>query len=164
MGICAIGCIITLDVFKGLSDPYMILPYRYIYMYFIKYASFIYKTFSLVLGKEICQNLSSGCVFKAPCMWKSIKKWYNSWVVLINANRGSRLFLLSKRGKNSLIYPLSVTWCMNKTKVHINTLTQASKNGRKPYLFLQKKFISVFYAINIFNTIYYFKPTNFICA
>ena len=31
-----------------------------------------------------------------------------------------------------------------------NTLTQASKNGRKPYLFPQKKFISVFYAINIF--------------
>ena len=45
-----------------------------------------------------------------------------------------------------------------------NTLTQASTNGRKPYLFPQKKFISVFYAINIFNTIYYFKPTNFICA
>ena len=45
-----------------------------------------------------------------------------------------------------------------------NTLTQASKNGRKPYLVLQKKFISVFYAINIFNTIYYFKPTNFNCA
>ena len=45
-----------------------------------------------------------------------------------------------------------------------NTLTQASKNGRKPYLFPQKKFVSVFYAINIFNTIYYFKPTNFNCA
>ena len=30
---------------------------------------------------------------------------------------------------------------------------------RKPYLFPQKKFVSVFYAINIFNTIY-FKPTN----
>ena len=43
-----------------------------------------------------------------------------------------------------------------------NTLTQASKNGRKPYLLPQKKFVSVFYAINIFNTIYYFKPTNFI--
>ena len=42
-----------------------------------------------------------------------------------------------------------------------NTLTQASKNGRKPYLFPQKKFASVFYAINIFNTIYYDKPTNF---
>ena len=42
-----------------------------------------------------------------------------------------------------------------------NTLTQASKNDRKPYLFPQKKFIRVFYAINIFNTIYYFKPTNF---
>ena len=42
-----------------------------------------------------------------------------------------------------------------------NTLTQASKNGRKPNLFHQKKFVSVFYAINIFNTIYYFKPTNF---
>ena len=39
-----------------------------------------------------------------------------------------------------------------------NTLTWASKNWRKPYLFLQKKFISVFYAINIFNTISYFKP------
>ena len=37
-----------------------------------------------------------------------------------------------------------------------NTLTQASKNDRKPYLFPQKKFVSVFYAINIFNTIYYF--------
>ena len=45
-----------------------------------------------------------------------------------------------------------------------NTLTQTSKNGRKPYLFSQKIFVSVFYAINIFNTIYYFKPTNFICA
>ena len=40
-----------------------------------------------------------------------------------------------------------------------NTLTQASKNGRNHYLFPQKKFLSVFYAINIFNTIYYFKPT-----
>ena len=40
-------------------------------------------------------------------------------------------------------------------------MTQASKNGRKPYLFPQKKFVRVFYAINIFNTIYYFKPTNF---
>ena len=45
-----------------------------------------------------------------------------------------------------------------------NTLTQASKNGRKPYLFPQNKFVSVFYAINIFNTIYYFKPTKFNCA
>ena len=45
-----------------------------------------------------------------------------------------------------------------------NTLTQASKNGRKPYLFPQNKFVSVFYVINIFNTIYYFKPTNFNCA
>ena len=35
-----------------------------------------------------------------------------------------------------------------------------TKNGRKPYLFPQKKFVIVFYAINIFNTIYYFKPTN----
>ena len=34
-----------------------------------------------------------------------------------------------------------------------NTLTQASKNGRKPFLFPQKKFVSVFYAINIFNII-----------
>ena len=38
---------------------------------------------------------------------------------------------------------------------------QASKNGRKPHMFPQKKFVSMFYAINIFNTIYYFKPTNF---
>ena len=45
-----------------------------------------------------------------------------------------------------------------------NTLTQASKNGRKPYLFPQKKIVSVFYAINISNTIYNFKPTNFNCA
>ena len=45
-----------------------------------------------------------------------------------------------------------------------NALTQASKNGRKPYLFPQKKFVSVFYAINTFNTICYFKPTNFNCA
>ena len=45
-----------------------------------------------------------------------------------------------------------------------NTLTQASKNGRKPYLFPQNKFVSVFYAINIFYTIYYFKPTNFNCT
>ena len=28
----------------------------------------------------------------------------------------------------------------------------------------EKKFVSVFYAINIFYTIYYFKPTNFNCA
>ena len=45
-----------------------------------------------------------------------------------------------------------------------NTLTQASKTGRKPSLFPQKKFVRVFYAINIFITIYYFKPTNFNCA
>ena len=32
-----------------------------------------------------------------------------------------------------------------------NTLTQASKNSRKPHLFPQKKFLSVFYAINIFT-------------
>ena len=42
-----------------------------------------------------------------------------------------------------------------------NTLTQASKNRRKHYLFPQRKFVSVFYAIYTFNTIYYFKPTNF---
>ena len=43
-----------------------------------------------------------------------------------------------------------------------STLMQASKNSQKPYLFPQKKFISVymFYAINILNTIYYFKLTN----
>ena len=35
-----------------------------------------------------------------------------------------------------------------------NTLTQASKNGCKPYLFPQKKFVSVFYAIHIINTMY----------
>ena len=29
------------------------------------------------------------------------------------------------------------------------TLTQASKKGRKPYLFPQKQFVSMFYAINI---------------
>ena len=38
-----------------------------------------------------------------------------------------------------------------------NTLTQASKNGHKPYLFPQKKFVSVLYAKYIFNNIYYFK-------
>ena len=31
-----------------------------------------------------------------------------------------------------------------------NTLMQGPKNGRKPYLFPQKKFVSMFYAINIF--------------
>ena len=36
--------------------------------------------------------------------------------------------------------------------------------GYKPYLFPRKKFVSMFYAINVFNTIYYFKPTNFNCA
>ena len=36
--------------------------------------------------------------------------------------------------------------------------------GYKPYLFPRKKSVSVFYAINVFNTIYYFKPTNFNCA
>ena len=45
-----------------------------------------------------------------------------------------------------------------------NTLTQASNNGRKPYLFPQKKIVSVFYVINIVNTINYFKRTNFNCA
>ena len=48
-----------------------------------------------------------------------------------------------------------------KTK---NTLTQASKNGLKPYLFPQKTYVKMFYAINIFNAICYFKPTNFNCA
>ena len=43
-----------------------------------------------------------------------------------------------------------------------NTLTEASKNSRKSYLFPQKKFVSLLYAINIFNTIYNFKPTNLI--
>ena len=38
------------------------------------------------------------------------------------------------------------------------------RTGRKPYLFPQKEFVSVFYATNIFYTIYYFKPTNFNCA
>ena len=52
-------------------------------------------------------------------------------------------------------------WIRQMTR---NILTQASKNGCKPYFFPQKKFVSVFYAINIFNTIYYFKPTNFNCA
>ena len=45
-----------------------------------------------------------------------------------------------------------------------NTLTQASNNGRKPNLSLQKKIVSMFYAINILNTISYFKLTNFNCA
>ena len=38
------------------------------------------------------------------------------------------------------------------------------KERPQPYLFPLKKFVSVFYAINIFNTIYYFKSTNFNCA
>ena len=33
-----------------------------------------------------------------------------------------------------------------------NTLTQTSKNDRKSYLFSKKKFVSMFYAINILNT------------
>ena len=49
--------------------------------------------------------------------------------------------------------------CWNKQKQTRKTLTQASKNGRKPYLFLHKKFVRVFYAINIFTAIYYFIPT-----
>ena len=54
---------------------------------------------------------------------------------------------------------------LNGTSIYTrNKLTQASKNGRKPYLFPQKKCVSVFYAINICKTIYYFKPTNFNCA
>ena len=52
-----------------------------------------------------------------------------------------------------------------KTKPTRNTLTQASKNGRKPYLFPQKKFVSVLCNKHIiYNTIYYFKPTNSNCA
>ena len=38
-----------------------------------------------------------------------------------------------------------------------------AKNGRRPYLFHQKKFVRVLYAINIY-IIYNFKPTNFNCA
>ena len=53
-------------------------------------------------------------------------------------------------------------WLLCTTIDTRNTLTQASKNGRKPHLFPQKKLVSLFYAINIFNTIYYFKPTNFL--
>ena len=40
---------------------------------------------------------------------------------------------------------------------------QASKNGRKAYFVLEEICKRVC-AINIFNTIYYFKPTNFNCA
>ena len=67
---------------------------------------------------------------------------------------------------NELIDSKLVDTFLTKTKFiqFINTLTQASKNGRKPYLFPRKKSVSKFYAINIFNTIYYFKPTNFNCA
>ena len=58
---------------------------------------------------------------------------------------------------NQILYPIG---SMN-TK---NTLTQASKNGRKPYSFPQKKYVSMFYAINLPNTIDHLKPTNFNCA
>ena len=48
--------------------------------------------------------------------------------------------------------PALVPNCMIHTCIYTrNTLTQASKNGRKPHLFPQKKFVSVFYAINIFT-------------
>ena len=49
-----------------------------------------------------------------------------------------------------------------KHKKHIDA--SVKERPQTLYLFPQKKFVSVFYAINIFNTIYYFKPTNFNCA
>ena len=67
--------------------------------------------------------------------------------------------------ENVLIYNLLYSKAQvrqSKYKVMTrNTMTQASKKDCKPYLYPQKKFVSVFYSINIFNTIYYFKPTNF---
>ena len=68
-------------------------------------------------------------------------------------------FLKSLNNRSFFVWFIS--WIIYKTR---NTLTQASKNDRKPHLFPQKKCVSVFNAINIFNTIYYFKPTNFNCA
>ena len=67
---------------------------------------------------------------------------------------------------NVIVFIGSIRKKMEEVYTYItrNTLTQASKNGRKPHLFPQKKFVRVFYAINIFNTIYYFKTTNFNCA
>ena len=43
--------------------------------------------------------------------------------------------------------------------IHNKHIDASVKERPQPYLFPQKKFLSVFYAINIFNTIYYFKPT-----
>ena len=59
---------------------------------------------------------------------------------------------------------LHVTMLKNDTCGHKKHIDANVKNGHKPYLFPQKKFLSVFYAKNIFNTIYYLKPTNFNCA
>ena len=55
------------------------------------------------------------------------------------------------------------TYCM-ETRYRVNKKHIATKSGRKLSLFPHEKFISVFYAINIFNTIYYIQPTNFNCA
>ena len=54
-------------------------------------------------------------------------------------------------------------WSSVSVKEEQETHWRKRQNVRKPYLFPQKKFVSVFYVINIFNTIYYFKPTNFKC-
>ena len=72
------------------------------------------------------------------------------------------LVLMYVYKRSRVIFLSTIIW-----RVHIsddytrNTLTQASKNGCKPHLFPQKKFVSMFYA---FNTIYFFKPTNFHCV
>ena len=47
--------------------------------------------------------------------------------------------------------------CKDINKKHIYA---SVKERPQTYLFPQKKFISLFYTINIFNTIYYFKPTK----
>ena len=62
------------------------------------------------------------------------------------------IFICTTQKSNRNIYSMHRNFSCTRNKTR-NTLTQASKNGRKPYLFPQKKFVSVFYAINIASSI-----------
>ena len=103
---------------------------------------------SSYLVKSINQRLYS--------LWKDIKllEIRKAWQWIFFSNVDSlRPITFSKHLQMCVNHELSY-YCFSFLVNTRNTLTQASKNGHKPYLFPQKKFVSVFYAINIFNTIY----------
>ena len=77
---------------------------------------------------------------------------YYKFFLLVSTNYNLSL-LVSTNYNISLLYQPTTTFPGLYQSLTRNKLTQASKNGHKPNLFPQKKFVSMFYA---FNTIFFY--------